>query len=78
MTLTSPQDDAVGFQHLPDLALRSVGGSVLWANDEFFAEREALIRPGPAQHRPRRSVPRGRYTTGGRHVAAEIRDTTAQ
>jgi allantoicase len=30
---------------LPDLASRRVGGSVLWANDELFAERENLIRP---------------------------------
>jgi allantoicase len=29
---------------LPDLACRSVGGSVVWANDELFAERENLIR----------------------------------
>jgi len=31
--------------HLPELASRRVGGSVLWANDELFAERENLIRP---------------------------------
>jgi len=31
--------------YLPDLASRRVGGSVLWANDELFAERENLIRP---------------------------------
>ncbi|KAA2253637.1 allantoicase [Solihabitans fulvus] len=30
---------------LPDLASRAVGGSVVWANDEFFAERENLIKP---------------------------------
>ena len=30
---------------LPDLASRRVGGSVVWANDESFAERENLIRP---------------------------------
>jgi allantoicase len=28
---------------LPDLATRRVGGSVVWANDELFAERENLI-----------------------------------
>jgi allantoicase len=33
------------FTGLPDLASRRVGGSVLWANDELFAERENLIRP---------------------------------
>lgn len=30
---------------LPDLASRRVGGSVVWANDELFAERENLIKP---------------------------------
>jgi allantoicase len=33
------------FARYPDLASRRVGGSVLWANDELFAERENLIRP---------------------------------
>jgi allantoicase len=31
--------------HLPDLASRSLGGSVVHANDELFAERENLIKP---------------------------------
>lgn len=35
-----------GFTALPDLALRTLGGSVIAANDDSFAEREALIRPG--------------------------------
>jgi allantoicase len=30
---------------LPDLALRSLGGAVIAANDEFFADKENLIRP---------------------------------
>ncbi|MEU1803106.1 allantoicase [Streptomyces sp. NPDC019937] len=33
------------FAHLPDLADRRLGGSVTAANDEFFAERENLLRP---------------------------------
>jgi allantoicase len=36
------------FTGLPDLASRSLGGSVVFANDEFFAEKENLIKPGPA------------------------------
>ena len=35
------------FTHLPDLASRALGGSVVYANDEFFAERENLIKPEP-------------------------------
>jgi len=31
---------------LPDLAVRSLGGSVVAASDELFAERQNLIRPG--------------------------------
>ncbi|GAA3445692.1 allantoicase [Planomonospora venezuelensis] len=34
------------FTRLPDLALRTLGGSVVAANDESFAEKESLIRPG--------------------------------
>ena len=40
------------FLSLPDLALRSYGGSVIAANDEFFAEKENLITPGPATFNP--------------------------
>ncbi|MDG4665265.1 allantoicase [Mycobacterium sp. 236(2023)] len=40
------------FLSLPDLAARSAGGAVLWANDDVFAEKENLINPAPAEHRP--------------------------
>jgi allantoicase len=33
------------FTRLPDLASRPLGGSVAYANDELFAERENLIKP---------------------------------
>ena len=33
------------WQTMPDLASRRVGGAVVWANDELFAERENLIKP---------------------------------
>jgi allantoicase len=42
--------DAV--RELPDLAVRWLGGSVVDADDEFFAERENLIRPEPPTFRP--------------------------
>ncbi|MFL6100067.1 MAG: allantoicase [Actinomycetales bacterium] len=41
---------SAGFRSLPDLAVRSLGGSVVWANDEAFAERENLIKPEPPTH----------------------------
>jgi allantoicase len=39
------------FVRLPDLASRALGGSVVDANDDFFADRAALIMPTPAQPR---------------------------
>ena len=38
------------FRSLPDLAVRTLGGSVVWANDELFAERENLVRPEAPSH----------------------------
>ncbi len=40
------------FLALPDLALRPLGGAVVWATDDLFAEKENLIRPGPATYQP--------------------------
>lgn len=45
-------DTLPDFTWLPDLALRPLGGAVVWANDETFAEKENLINPGPATYRP--------------------------
>jgi allantoicase len=39
---------APAFTRLPDLASRELAGSVVYANDELFAERENLIKPGRA------------------------------
>jgi len=39
--------DQPGFTALPDLASRRIGGSVVYANDELFAEKENLIKPDP-------------------------------
>ncbi|WP_089405761.1 allantoicase [Geodermatophilus saharensis] len=36
---------------LPDLAVRTQGGAVVAANDEFFAGKENLVRPEPARAR---------------------------
>ncbi len=43
--MTEPEPE---WRLLPDLASRALGGSVVWANDEFFAEKENLIKPEPA------------------------------
>jgi allantoicase len=38
---------APDFTTLPDLASRRLGGGVIFANDELFAEKENLIKPAP-------------------------------
>jgi len=40
------------FTWLPDLALRTLGGAVIWADDEAFAEQDNLINPSPAAFQP--------------------------
>ncbi|GAB2907060.1 allantoicase [Nonomuraea fastidiosa] len=40
------------FTRLPDLALRTYGGSVVAASDESFAEKESLIKPGRPGFQP--------------------------
>ncbi len=47
MNSTRTRDGRPGFTNLPDLASRRVGGSVIGASDELFAERENLIKPEP-------------------------------
>ena len=45
-------DDSFGPLAFPDLASRALRGSVVAASDEFFAEKENLITPGPPGFRP--------------------------
>ncbi|MCO1653569.1 allantoicase [Pseudonocardia humida] len=52
------------FRQLPDLALRTLGGSVVHANDESFAARENLITPGPAVFDPTEFGHRGKVYDG--------------
>ncbi|MEW2439575.1 allantoicase [Streptomyces caniferus] len=52
------------FTHLPDLADRRLGAGVLAANDEFFAERENLLRPGPAHFDPEAFGHKGKTMDG--------------
>jgi allantoicase len=43
---------ATDFTLLPDLAVRTLGGAVIWADDESFAEKENLIRPEASEYQP--------------------------
>jgi allantoicase len=48
----------------PDLAVRTFGGAVVWANDEAFAGRENLVNPGPATFAPRTFGAKGQVYDG--------------
>ncbi|WP_246222247.1 MULTISPECIES: allantoicase [Gordonia] len=37
---------------MPDLALRNLGGAVVWTNDDLFAEVQNLLNAPPAEYRP--------------------------
>jgi allantoicase len=52
------------FTRLPDLASRALAGSVVHANDELFAERENLVKPGPAAFDPAEFGPKGKVYDG--------------
>ncbi|HZC69489.1 MAG TPA: allantoicase [Jatrophihabitans sp.] len=52
------------FRGLPDVASRRLGGSVMFTNDDFFADAQQLIAAGPAQHDPAAFGPRGKVYDG--------------
>jgi allantoicase len=52
------------FRNLPDLASRRVGGGVIGASDELFAERENLIEPGPPSYSARTFGHKGQIYDG--------------
>lgn len=52
------------FRRLPDLASRLLGGSVVHADDDFFAGRENLLSPGRAVHDPAAFGLRGKVYDG--------------
>ncbi|MBB5918861.1 allantoicase [Nocardia transvalensis] len=52
------------WSQLPDLAARQVGGSVVAANDEFFAERENLVKDEAPAYRPHTFTNKGQEYDG--------------
>ena len=52
------------FTDLADLAAERLGGRVLFANDDFFAPKENLLRPEPAAFLPDRYTDRGKWMDG--------------
>jgi allantoicase len=54
----------VAFIELVDLASQRLGGAVVAANDEFFAPKESLIKPGAAEWRDGVYTERGKWMDG--------------
>jgi len=52
------------FEEMADLASERLGGAVLLANDEFFAPKEALLKPAPAEWREGEYTERGKWMDG--------------
>lgn len=52
------------FTHLVDLASARLGGEAVAANDEFFAEKENLLKPEPAVWIADRYTDRGKWMDG--------------
>src|SRR3954463_9942339 len=52
------------FRDLIDLASVRLGGAVVAANDEFFAPKEAMLKPGPAEWKEGLYTERGKWMDG--------------
>ena len=52
------------FTDLPDLASERLGGAVIAASDEFFAPKEALLKPHPPEWREEEYTERGKWMDG--------------
>ncbi|OXM75073.1 MULTISPECIES: allantoicase [Amycolatopsis] len=58
--MTAPHDPTT----LPDLAARPHGGTVMAASDEFFADKENLIKPEAPTYQPHTFTPKGQQYDG--------------
>ena len=58
------QDSTATFPGLVDLAAERVGGKALIASDEFFAEKENLLKPGRGIFVPDKYTDRGKWMDG--------------
>jgi allantoicase len=54
----------MSWESLPDLAVRSLGGSVMAANDEFFADKENLVKPEAPDFTPLTFTAKGQQYDG--------------
>ena len=56
--------DTLGLTRLPDLASAALGGTVVFASDELFADARNLVSATPAAHDPGAYGPRGKVYDG--------------
>lgn len=52
------------FAHLVDLAADALGTFVVYATDDYFAEKENLLKPGPAEWREGAYTDKGKWMDG--------------
>jgi allantoicase len=64
MTLTQNAVPTAAFTELTDLASERVGGKALLANDEFFAGKENLLKPGRGIFIAEKFTSRGKWMDG--------------
>jgi allantoicase len=62
--MSPPSTDAPSFTELPDLAAEANGGAAILCNDEFFAEKENLLRAHDAEWREGVYTDRGKWMDG--------------
>ena len=63
-TMTASPARPTTFTELADLASLRLGGKVLVVNDEFFAAKENLLKPGRASFIPDKYTARGKWMDG--------------
>src|SRR4249920_1318273 len=59
-----PTNEAAPFTGLTDLASEQVGGKTILANDEFFAPKQNLLKPGRAVFIADKYTDRGKWMDG--------------
>jgi allantoicase len=62
--MSTVEIDAFEFVSLPDLAVEDLGGAAVACNDEFFAEKDNLLRAHPAEWREGVYTDRGKWMDG--------------
>jgi allantoicase len=62
--ITTDEETAMDLLRLTDVASRALGTTVMYANDDFFADAHNHIRPDPPQHDVTTFGPRGKMSDG--------------